>query len=726
MKSLMHQPEVQGFAPVRTPTSTQLAETEPPHETVIQESHDRCLGLGLNPRDHIDFSMEALADFKLAQERCARLQAQALPVMEMLLEQVSGTGNIVCLADDKGTILMSAGHSGSVDFAERVALRPGVSWSESAKGTNAVGTALITERDIFVHANEHYIQSNHVLTCSASPIMDHSGGVIGVLDVTGEHYAFHPHTMALVRVAARTIENYWFCDNFSRNLRLHFHFRPELIGTMVEGVMALGPDGKILGINRAGLQLLGTSSAAARIQGVSVVFGLGFGELMDRLRSHSMAPLQMRLPDGRVLFARAQCNDASLGQMFSFNGQRFSASQASPVEMACTPAPQATAARQISQTRRHPDLQELARGDARLAQVVDQVKRVLDRDIPILILGETGTGKEVLASALHGASQRKDQPFVAVNCASIPETLIESELFGYEEGAFTGAKRRGSTGKLLQAHGGTLFLDEIGDMPLPMQARLLRVLQERKVVPLGGQKAHDVDINLVCATHRNLREMIEQGLFREDLYYRINGLAVKLPRLSERSDLRAVCRRLVSQLSPDHPLTIHEDLLAEFEAYPWPGNLRQLHNVLRTACVMAGTDREITRVHLPMDFAEDLARSRDVRQPAASPSRHPVGAAAMATPPTTATATPGPNAARPWRPAMATSPRRPNASTSAATPSTASSSRTANALRPEPASTQGPTTSGLPEPGVTRMEHAAALRWICACHATTQGAAGAA
>ncbi|MBV8619886.1 MAG: sigma-54-dependent Fis family transcriptional regulator [Curvibacter sp.] len=624
MKSLTPRPEASGFAPVRTLHHGGLADAEPPHASVIRESHDRCLDLGLSPRDHIDFSMEALADFKLAQERCARLQAQALPVMEMLLEQVSGTGNIVCLADDKGTILMSAGHSGSVDFAERVALRPGVSWSESAKGTNAVGTALITERDIFVHANEHYIQSNHVLTCSASPIMDHSGGVIGVLDVTGEHYAYHPHTMALVKVAARTIENYWFCDNFSRNLRLHFHFRPELIGTMVEGVIALGPDGRILGINRAGLQLLGTSSAAARIQGVNVVFGMGFGELMDRLRSHSMAPLQMRLPDGRMLFARAQCNDASLGQQFSFGGPRPTVAQVAPT--AAPSAPQPALTRPIAPARRNPDLQELARGDARLAQVVDQVKRVLDRDIPILILGETGTGKEVLASALHGASQRRDQAFVAVNCASIPETLIESELFGYEEGAFTGAKRRGSTGKLLQAHGGTLFLDEIGDMPLPMQARLLRVLQERKVVPLGGQKAHDVDINLVCATHRNLREMIEQGQFREDLYYRINGLAVKLPRLSERSDLREVCRRLIGQLSPAHPLGIGDDLLAEFESYPWPGNLRQLHNVLRTACVMAGTDREITRVHLPMDFAEDLAQHRTLRQapppsPAAGPAR---------------------------------------------------------------------------------------------------------
>jgi transcriptional regulator with PAS, ATPase and Fis domain len=166
----------------------------------------------------------------------------------------------------------------------------------------------------------------------------------------------------------------------------------------------------------------------------------------------------------------------------------------------------------------------------------------------VLILGETGTGKECSPTP----APRQPAPptaFVAVNCASIPETLIESELFGYEEGAFTGAKRRGSPGKLVQAHGGTLFLDEIGDMPLALQARLLRVLQERKVVPLGGHKAQEVDIALVCATHRNLREMIDSGR-REDLYYRLNGLAVRLPPLRERSDLRELCRQLIRQFAP--------------------------------------------------------------------------------------------------------------------------------------------------------------------------------
>jgi transcriptional regulator with PAS, ATPase and Fis domain len=264
-----------------------------------------------------------------------------------------------------------------------------------------------------------------------------------------------------------------------------------------------------------------------------------------------------------------------------------------------------------------PALADLALGDAQMRSVVDKVRRVMDRDVPLLILGGTGTGKEYLAKAIHHASLRKNHAFVAVNCASVPENLIESELFGYEEGAFTGAKRKGAVGKLLQADGGTLLLDEIGDMPLAMQARLLRVLQERKVVPLGGSKSHDIDVNLVCATHRNLREMIAEGSFREDLYYRINGLAVRLPRLSERTDLRTLCQQMLTQLSPHHALTLGESLADDFAQYDWPGNLRELHNVLRTATVLAGSDRQITRVHLSDDFLADLAIAR-ARAPASA------------------------------------------------------------------------------------------------------------
>jgi transcriptional regulator with PAS, ATPase and Fis domain len=254
-------------------------------------------------------------------------------------------------------------------------------------------------------------------------------------------------------------------------------------------------------------------------------------------------------------------------------------------------------------------LRYLQTGDAQMDAVVTKVRRVLNRDISIMVLGETGTGKELLARALHHDSERSRQPFVAVNCASIPESLIESELFGYEDGAFTGARRKGSPGRIVQADGGTLFLDEIGDMPLPLQARLLRVLQERQVTPLGSAKSIPVDVAVVCATHRNLREMIAQGGFREDLYYRLNGLVVRLPALRDRSDIATIVRKILRAETQGRNLALDDDVQRLLLGYRWPGNVRQLATVLRTAVVMAGSEPVLTREHLSDDFIEDAEAS---------------------------------------------------------------------------------------------------------------------
>jgi len=274
---------------------------------------------------------------------------------------------------------------------------------------------------------------------------------------------------------------------------------------------------------------------------------------------------------------------------------------AEPVSSSQPEAPRAPVATSSNATGLH----TLSTGDAQVEALVHKVRRILNKDIPLLILGETGTGKELLARAVHQDSNRARQPFVAVNCASIPETLIEAELFGYEDGAFTGARRKGAAGRIVQANGGTLFLDEIGDMPLSLQARLLRVLQERCVTPLGGHKAIAVDIAVVSATHRDLRAMIAAKQFRDDLYYRLNGLVVRLPALRDRSDLRALASRILRAEAPHQTPAIGAAVMRMFERYAWPGNIRQLANVLRTAAVMASGEGEITEAHLSDDFLED-------------------------------------------------------------------------------------------------------------------------
>jgi len=267
----------------------------------------------------------------------------------------------------------------------------------------------------------------------------------------------------------------------------------------------------------------------------------------------------------------------------------------------------------MAETPRHHHLQALDTGDERMAQAIAKVGKVLEHAIPILINGETGTGKEWLAQAIHRDSPRATAPFVAVNCAAIPETLIESELFGYEDGAFTGARKNGKQGKIVQADGGTLFLDEIGDMPLHLQSHLLRVLQERVVTPLGGAATIPVNVAVVCATNRKLRDMIAAGSFREDLYYRLNGLVVRLPPLRERSDLDTLVERILRAESPEKTIRVAPTVMALFHQYAWPGNLRQLANLLRTALILAGDADEITHAHLPDDFLEDIVPSDESR-----------------------------------------------------------------------------------------------------------------
>jgi sigma-54 dependent transcriptional regulator, acetoin dehydrogenase operon transcriptional activator AcoR len=340
----------------------------PARTEAIVSSHERSRDFGLSPKDTCDFASPLASDFKITLESSARLYAQAQPVMELLLEQVVDTGSMVLLADNKGTILRTVGSSTFMEQAARVALRPGMCWAEASKGTNAIGTALMLESEFIVHSNEHFIQSNHFLTCSAAPIMDHSGNVVGILDVSGDERSFHPHTLGLVKMSARNIENYWFCDNFSRSVRLHFHTQPELIGTVAEGIIAIGAQGKVLGINRAGLALLNTNSAALRMQGINLMLGLSFAQLMDQVRSASAAALKIQSANGLVLYARAHVGDPALLKSFAMASQSVSVSGSEPAMVAPAMAQQrAVTSRMLSQ---------LHHGDTQMQAIVDKVRRI--------------------------------------------------------------------------------------------------------------------------------------------------------------------------------------------------------------------------------------------------------------------------------------------------------------------------------------------------------------
>ncbi len=554
---------------------------------VIESSHQRSLSYGLSPCARPDFSPLARNDLSQLIEQNRLLHAHAVPAMETLYQQIINTHNMVILTDASGVIVHSLGDDDFLEKASRVALQPGVAWSEQSKGTNAIGTAIAENMPTLVHADQHYLAANHFLTCSAAPIADYRGNVIGVLDVSGDQRSFHKHTMALVRMSALMIENQLFSATFEDAITLHFHARPEFIGTLMEGIASFTPGGRFLSANRNGLFQLGLPFAALQSHTFSSLFGMPVSGVYDHYRTAMPGLLDLCMHSGVRVVGRAQL-------------------RLTPETHAVTTSHVAPPTQAQQNARRLSGLRYLNTGDAQLEQVIAKVNKVLGRDIPILVMGETGTGKELLAHAIHNDSPRALGPFVAVNCASIPETLIESELFGYEDGAFTGARKKGSVGKILAANGGTLFLDEIGDMPFSLQARLLRVLQERMVTPLGSDKSIPVNVELICATNHNLRDRIARGLFREDLYYRLNGLVVKLPPLRERTDLEVVVKKILATESNGERYTVSAEVLQMFARHKWPGNFRQLTNLLRTAIIMADDEHEIGLHHMPDDFLDDI------------------------------------------------------------------------------------------------------------------------
>jgi len=567
-------------------------------EPTILRSWERCRRFGLIENDPLSglSSIDRLA-LKTEQERNRCLLVQSRPILAHVYEQIRDSGSMVILADANGLLLETVGDPDFVGRADRVALSAGASWDENLRGTNAIGTALSEECPVEVHGGEHFLEHNAFLTCCASPIFGPDGRLVGVLDISGDYRSYQHHTLGLVRMSAALLERHLFEATHGGSMLVCFHARADYLGSPGEGIAAISCDGEILAMNRQGLKILGLRPVDAVHRDFSMVFETELNTLLDRLRLQIRGSCELRVGRQTLhLQLRGQLPTPTLVTRTL---------EVSP----CQAPPRPAAAPVAVQSSGVMTLDHLATGDPRLQLAIDRASRILNRDIPLLIQGESGAGKEMFAKAFHQSGPRHEQAFVALNCASIPETLIESELFGYQGGAFTGARKEGSPGKIQQAHGGTLFLDEIGDMPLNLQARLLRVLQERCVTPLGSNRAIAVDISLVCATHRKLRNEVAAGRFREDLYYRLNGLAVTLPPLRERSDLRVLVGKLATAEAVNHgqPVQFTENALQCIEAYDWPGNIRQLYNVIRVTMAMLDPDEHlIDRHHLPEELLEDL------------------------------------------------------------------------------------------------------------------------
>jgi sigma-54 dependent transcriptional regulator, acetoin dehydrogenase operon transcriptional activator AcoR len=576
MKSTIRKNVIQAISPSSLQTRLQTSVQQAAVAEAIERSWRRCLAQGLSSTSPTEPQVITAQELAYRQEKNALLLTQAQPEMMSLSEQIAHTRSMVILTDAEGVILHTMGDASFLSQAQQIALAPGASWSEEHRGTNAIGTALIEQSPIAVQGAEHFMAYHHSLSCAAVPIFGAQNELLATLDVSNDFNMPQQHTLALVKMAAQMIENRLFGASYAADITLHFHSRPEFIGTLWEGIAVFSQQGQFIATNRSGQFQLNLEPQMLDMQiHFNQLFDLSLRELLAKLNGEDESVIfPLRFMNGARIYARVVSSHKR---------------------------PNLTAVAQPALTQSGAaNLDLLNSGDAQVATAIRQVKQVLSRDIPILILGETGVGKDILARAVHDASNRHKGPWVAVNCAALPEGLIEAELFGYEEGAFTGAKRKGGMGKIEQAHGGTLFLDEIGDMPLSLQARLLRVLQERTITPLGGSKAKAVDFALISATNQKLKDKVERGEFRSDLYYRLNGLSVSLPALRDRTDLAALIR-IILVIEQAEQVLISPSLMQFFDAHPWPGNIRQLHNVLRTAIALAD-GAPLSLEHLTQDF----------------------------------------------------------------------------------------------------------------------------
>jgi transcriptional regulator of acetoin/glycerol metabolism len=518
----------------------------------ISRSWRRCFEVEVVPLNPVPLALSPLRERR---EQSMRLLECAQPELDGLTEHALGNGCVVVLCDAQGLILDEIGSPDFLPKAHRVALAPGVEWSEASRGTNAIGTALIERQALMVLGGEHYLAQNAALGCAAAPIFNGRGEIAGLLDISGEAIHVDSHALGLVRMAAQQIEHRMMLTEANGHL-LRFHGKPSLLGTSREGLILIN-DGRIVAANRAALALLGQAWDGLLDQSAEALLG----QRWTRLESQSGL---LTLPGGQQI--------AAIVERSVVKGGRFRSAERSAMAPAAAPLP-------VGEPTASPDP---------TLPLLRQAVRVMNEGLAVLVTGETGSGKEVFARRLHQASRRAKSPFVAVNCAALPDTLIEAELFGYDDGAFTGARRRGMPGRIREAQGGVLFLDEIGDMALALQTRLLRVLEERVVSPLGGGQGVAVDFALICATHRDLDKMVAEGGFRSDLLYRVNGFVVGLPALRDRADRGALIEQLLAQLGGTaRRLRLDAAALALLIDYRWPGNVRELVSVLRAVVALA-------------------------------------------------------------------------------------------------------------------------------------------
>jgi transcriptional regulator with PAS, ATPase and Fis domain len=549
----------------------------------ISASHERCRRYGVNPQDRRNSNQKRLSpeELKERHEQNRDFLDIATNQIGELYQFVAGAGFAVNIADKDGYILHIIGDKPILETLLVGNCCPGYRWTEKDVGTSVLSLALERKIPVQINDDEHFCRRGHGHTCSAAPVFGMNNELIGVISMSGDAERVHPHTLGMVITAARAIENQLRIQKTSKELRLQNNYMQAIINSIDSGVLAVDKNGMINKINNQGKKIL---QWKAPLEGIVLpeVFG-------NQFSISAMMQPEFEFTDQEV---------------FIHAGNRV-------IQLLCTVKPIFDASGKIQGSilvfheikRIRKLLNDIAGAQARftfediigVSPAIQEAKRLAmiaaRSKSSVLLLGDTGTGKELFAQAIHNHSERKERPFVAINCGAIPRELLESELFGYAEGSFTGSRKGGRPGKFELADGGTVFLDEIGEMPADMQVKLLRVLQTGEVCRIGEHKSISVDVRIIAATNARIKREIDQKNFREDLFYRLNVFPIKIPPLRDRKeDIVHLAKHFLdrsSAIAKKPGVSFTPEAESKLDNYQWPGNVRELENIIERAVNLA-------------------------------------------------------------------------------------------------------------------------------------------
>ncbi|UAC47779.1 sigma-54-dependent Fis family transcriptional regulator [Bacillus aquiflavi] len=526
----------------------------------------------------------------------------SIPLMEGLFSLVKGSGFLVILCNEKGQLLKSIGDQDMLENAQKINFSEGADWSEEAMGTNAIGTAIVIDKPLQIFAEEHYTKVCQSWTCSAAPIHQSNGEIIGVLNMSGPYERVHPHTLGMVVSTVKAIEyQLRLKENMKKNMMMQ-RILEATTNNMTDGILIVHPNGEIIKTNTKLQHLLSTKPEHIEGRFIQHFF---VNHIFQKSLQKQIYNKELRLEESKTgKIHHVLIDIIPIDKDKKIIGSMIVIKEIQRVRQFVN---------YLSGNQAKVSFDEIIGSHPLFIQKLKEAKMAAKTNSNVLILGESGTGKDMFAQAIHNESNRKNKPFIAINCGGIPRDLLGSELFGYVEGAFTGAKKGGSAGKFELADGGTLFLDEIGEMSLEMQVLLLRVIQEKEVIRIGDYKVTPVDVRIIAATNKDLRKEVEKGSFREDLFFRLNVMPITLPALRERqSDIPLLAQYFISELSSKlnkEVLDITSEFLNPLMEYRWPGNIRELQNILERIL-----NKKEDHLLMPEDLPEEIFSTKQFKK----------------------------------------------------------------------------------------------------------------